>query len=151
MRKFLVPLALLLLVAGFFGWRKLHPKLTDAQQISANLDAICEYAGERNPRNIAYYLAKNFQAGGVDKKDFQNSLAGGMLQYRKVDLKLSSVKTNLKGDTAQSTGRFLLTLRSELDSPPQVQGADFQLKWQKIDGEWKIVRADVPNLGQLGE
>ncbi len=150
MRKFLIPLLLLLAISGFFGWRALHPKLTDEQQIAANLDAICEAAKNRSPRGIADSLAKDFKIGGLGKKEFQQSLAAGILQFRVVDLGVSGVKSSVKGDTATSSGSFLLSLKSEFDSPPQIQSGRFDLKWRKIDGEWKIIGADVPNLGQFG-
>ncbi len=149
MRKFLIPLLVLILLGGFFGWRALHPKLTDQEQLAANLDAICAAARARSPRGIANFLAKDFKAGGMSKSEFQNSVAGGILQYRVVDLKVSSVQSELNGQSARSAGRFLLSLKSEFNSPPQVQGGKFNLQWRKIDGEWKITGADVPDLGQL--
>lgn len=151
MRKFLFPGVLLLLVlGGFFGWRALHPKLSDSEQITANLNAICEAAKARSPRGIASFLAKDFKAGGLSKSEFQNSLAGGILQFRVVDLGVAGVQNQVNGETAKSAGRFTLSLKSEFDSPPQIQSGKFALKWRKIDGQWKIVGADVPDLAQLG-
>lgn len=150
MRKFFIPLLFVILIGGFSGWRATHPRLTDAEQIAANLDAICKAAKNRTPRGIADFLAKDFQAGGMGKKEFQQSLAAGILQFRVVNLGVSGVKSTVNGDEATSSGQFLLSLKSEINSPPQNQSGRFALKWRKIDGEWKISRADVPNLGQLG-
>ncbi len=151
MRKFLPFLILLVLLAGgVFIWRLTHPKLSDEEQIAANLDAICEAARNRSSRGITDYLAKHFKTGGIGKKDFQNSLVAGMLQVRVIDLQVSALSTEFYGQGAESTGNYVLSLKSEFDSPPQIQKGKFDLKWQKIDGEWKIVAADVPSLGQIG-
>lgn len=150
MRKYWLPLLVLLAIAVFFAWRALHPKLSDEQQIAANLDAICQAADNRSPRGIANFLAKDFKAGSVSKSEFQNSLAGGILQYRVIDLSVAGVQSEVQSENASSAGRFTLALKSEYNSPPQVQSGKFALKWRKIDGEWKIVSADVPDLSQLG-
>lgn len=156
MRKFWIPLILLVVIGGFFGWRAMHPKLTDEQQIAANLGAICDAANARNPRGIADFLAKDFQTGGTGKKGFRESLTAGILQFRVVDLSVSGVKTSVlraalgEGVTAASSGNFLLSLKSEFNSPAQKQSGKFDLTWRKIEGEWQIVAADVPDLAQFG-
>jgi ketosteroid isomerase-like protein len=150
MRKFRLPFVLLLLIAGFFGWRSLQPKLSDEQQIAANLEAICAAASARNPRGVADFLAKDFKAGPLSKSEFQNAFATGIMQYRVVDLGVSGVQNQVQGENATSAGRFNLSLKFEHNSQPERKSGKFNLKWQKIDGEWKIVSADVPSLGQFG-
>ena len=132
---------LLLIIGGFFGWRVLHPPLTDAQQIAANLDAIAAAANARDAASIAAFMAPTFTFNGntgTARKEFQRQLSLGMLQYRVVDLKINRVQTTINGENATSDGRFALNLKSEFDSPPEPYGGDFKLKWQKMDGEWKI-------------
>ncbi|PQV65401.1 hypothetical protein B1R32_101141 [Abditibacterium utsteinense] len=148
MRKFFPILALLILVVGgVLLWRWTHPKLSDEEQIAANLNGICEGAKARSPRAITDYLSKDFKAGDTTKSELQNSLVAGILQYRVIDLKISSVKTSVlraslgEGVTASSEGQFLLSLKSEYNSQPQIQTGKFDLKWRKIDGEWKVITA----------
>ena len=141
----------LLLISAFFGWRALHPPLTDEQQIAANLDAIVKAADARDAVSIANFMTPTFTFNGHDgtvRKDFQRQLFAGMMQYRVVDLQINGVKVNVNGAVADSSGRFLLNLKSEFDSPPEPYSGNFKLKWRKVDGEWKIsevVGAPMPN------
>ena len=131
-----------LLLSAILIWRALHPALTDEQQIAANLDAIAAAAGARDAVTIASYLAPQFtfdDQGQTERKEFQRQLYGGILQYRVVDLTINGVAVKVNGQNASSDGRFLLSLKSEYNSPPELHDGDFQLQWQKIDGEWKIV------------
>ena len=85
---------------------------------------------------------------GTVRKDFQRQLYGGMMQYRVIDLQINGVKLQVKGDVADSNGRFLLNVKPEFDSAPEPYAGDFKLKWKKIDGEWKISEvegAPMPN------
>lgn len=133
---------LLLLLGGFFTWRALHPPLTDEQQIAAALDGITSAANNRQPRGVANYLAKDFKFGSTRKKEFQQSLAAGILQYRVVDLKLAGVQVDVNGETATSSGRYTLNLKSEYTSPAEVFPGNFDLKWRKIDGEWLVTEVE---------
>ena len=148
---FLVSGVLILLVSGFFIWRASHPPLTDQQQIAANLDAIASAADARDAVTIAGFMAPSFKFNGnsgMERKEFQRQLYGGILQYRVIDLKINGVKVEVKGDVADSDGRYLLNLKSEFDSPPTPYSGDFKLKWKKLDGEWKISEvegAPIPN------
>ena len=152
MKRIIIIVAVLLLViGGFFGWRVLHPALTDEQQIAADLDAIVAAANTRDAASIAAFMAPTFTFNGnagTARKEFQRQLYAGMLQYRVVDLKINRVVNNVNGDSATSDGHFLLNLKSEFDSPPEPHPGDFKLKWHKVDGEWKISEiegAPVPN------
>ena len=141
----------LLLLSGFLLWRALHPALTDEQQINADLDAIVKAADARDAPTIANFMTPTFTFNGHDgtvRKDFQRQIFAGMMQYRVVDLQINGVKVNVRGDVADSSGRFLLNLKSEFDSPPEPYSGNFKLKWRKVDGEWKISEvegAPLPN------
>ena len=142
MRKIFIASALVLLIIGaVLMWRKLHPPLTDEQQIAAALDGITAAAGARSPRGIADFLAKDFQFGNTGKSEFQNSLVGGILQYRVIDLRLASTTTDVNGSTAKSEGRYILSLKSEFTSSPEVFAGKFVLKWRKDEGQWLVIRA----------
>lgn len=149
MRKLLLPLLVILVFGGFFGWRALQPPLTDNQQIAANLEAISAAAKARRPRGITNFLAKEFKLGDLSKSEFQSSLTGGILQFRVIDLQLSGIQNQVNGEKAQSTGNYVLSLKPEFTSPAQTSGGKFTVKWRKIEGEWKIISASVPKLGQL--
>lgn len=142
---------LLLLVSGFFLWRALHPPLSDEAQIAANLDAIAKAAGERDAVTVADFMAPTFKFNGNDgmaRKEFQRQLYSGVLQFRVIGLQINGVKVGVNGEKADSDGRFLLNVKREFDSPPETNAGNFKLKWQKIDGEWKISEvegAPVPN------
>ena len=141
-RLLLVAGTLILLLSAIWVWRATHPALTDQQQIAANLDGIAEAANRRSARGVANFLARDFNFNGIKKRDFQNQLAGGLLQFRVVDLGLNGVQTQIQGDTASSVGNYVLSLKSEYNSPPQISRGDFKLKWRKVEGEWKIVGAE---------
>ncbi len=142
MRKIFIIGGIVLLVLGaVLTWRRLHPPLTDEQQIAAALNGITAAANARSPRGIADYLAKDFQFGSTTKSEFQNSLVGGILQYRVIDLKLAGTKTEVNGETASSQGRYVLSLKSEFTSPPEVFAGKFALKWRKIEGQWLVTGA----------
>ncbi len=150
-RILIVAGVLVLLLSGFFIWRALNPPLTDEQQIAAHLDTIVKAAGERDAVTIAELMAPTFKFNGnagTVPKDFQRQLYSGMLQYRVIDLQINGVKVAVKGEAADSNGRFLLNVKPEFDSAPEPYGGNFKLKWKKIDGEWKITEiegAPVPN------
>lgn len=150
-RIFIIGGLILLLISGFLAWRALHPPLTDEQQIAANLDAITAAAAARDAVTIANFMTPTFNFNGnksTQRKEFQRQLYAGMLQYRAIDLQINGVKVNVNGDKAASDGRFLLNVKSELDSPPEPYSGNFKLKWQKTDGEWKISEvqgAPIPN------
>jgi hypothetical protein len=142
MRKFVTILVILLAIfGGIFWWRKLHPPLTDEQQILAAMDGICVAAENRSPRGVANFLAKNFKFGDMKKSEFQNSLAGGILQYRVIKLSLSNQKVGINEDSAVSSGNYSLSLKPEFNSSPELNSGRFDLKWKKVDGEWLIVSA----------
>ena len=141
----------LLLLSVFFGWRALHPPLTDREQIAANLDAITKAAGARDAQSIANFMAPTFGFNGnkgTTRKEFQRQLYAGMMNYRVVDLQINGVQVNVNGDTANSDGRYLLNVKSEFDSPSDPTSGAFKLKWQKLDGEWKITEVEgAPTSG----
>ena len=142
MRKtFILSALLCLLIVGIFTWRHINPPLTDEQQIAAAINAISAAANARSPRGVANYLAKDFKFGSTSKSEFQNFLVGAMLQHRVVNLQTSSVKVEVNGETATSGGHYVLSLKPEFDSPPEVLSGRFGLEWRKIDGEWVVVRA----------
>ena len=148
MRKILLCSGLALLLLGVWsGWRALHPPLSDEQQISVALDGIVEAANSRQPRGIMQFLAPDFKFQGGSRKDFQNSLVGGILQFRGVDLQLSGVEVVVKVTTATSAGRFRLSLKSEANSTPEITNGGFNLKWKKVDGQWLIGEAEMQNPG----
>ena len=146
MKKILIASGLaVLLLSAVLIWRALHPPLTDAQQISANLDAIAAAASARDAAGVASYLAPKLTYNGnagIQRKEAQRQLYAGILQYRVVDLSINGVQVKLNGARASSNGRFILSLKSEFDSPPELTTGDFQLQWQKIDGDWKIVEVN---------
>ena len=150
-RILIVSGVVLLLLSSFLLWRALHPVLSDEEQIAANLDAIKKAASERDAVTIANLMAPTFKFNGnngMARKEFQRQLYAGMLQYRVIDLQINGVKVVVKGDVADSNGRFLLNVKSEFDSPPTPTSGDFKLKWKKLDGEWKISEvegAPIPN------
>ena len=144
-RILIVSGVLLLLLSGFFFWRALNPPLTDEQQIAANLDAIAAAADARDAVTIADFMAPTFSFNGnsgMARKEFQRQLYSGMLQYRVIDLQINGVQVQVNGESAQSDGRFLLNTKSEFDSPSEANSGNFKLKWQKIDGEWKITEVE---------
>ena len=135
----------LLILSGFLGWRALHPSLTDEQQIAANLNAIAAAADARDAVTIADFMAPTFSFNGnkgMERKEFQRQLYGGMMQYRVIDLQINGVKVNVNGENADSEGRFLLNLKAEFDSQPEPQSGSFKLKWKKLDGEWKVTEVE---------
>ncbi len=150
-RILIVSGVLLLILSAFFGWRALHPPLSDEEQIAANLDAIVKAASARDAVSIADLMAPTFKFNGNDgttRKEFQRQLYAGMLQYRAIDLQINGVKVKVQGDVAASDGRFLLNAKREFDTPPEPYSGDFKLKWKKIDGQWKISEvegAPIPN------
>lgn len=147
MRKlWMLGAALLLFAGAIFVWRAAHPPLSDAQQIAAALDDIAARAKRRDIAGISGYLSRDFKFGDTGRKEFQNSLVGGVLGYRGVDLVLSQTQTELRGDTAQTTGRYELQLRSELNSPPETYRGRFVLNWRRQDGQWLIARAQGDQL-----
>ena len=131
-----------LLLVAFFGWRLTHPPLTDEQQIAANIDGLTASANNKSAGGVASYLSKKFIFNGIRKKDFQNQLVGGFLQYRVVKLQTSGLQTKINGDTASSEGRWSLGLKSEYTSPEERTSGTFELQWRRENGEWKIVEAD---------
>lgn len=129
------------LLVAVFVWRATHPPLSDSQQIAANLDALVDATNRRSARGVSRFLSSDFEFGGTKKRDFQPQLAGALLQYRVVELELSGVQTTVNGDSANSSGRYNLSLKSELASPPELSKGEFKVRWRKIEGEWKIVQA----------
>jgi hypothetical protein len=147
MRKYVPVLAILLvLVGGVLLWRRLHPPLTDREQILAAMDGIRDAANNRSPRGVVNFLAKDFKLGEVSKSEFQNSLAGAILQYRVIDLSLSNPQVIVNGVSGTSSGTYVLSLKSEYNSPPEITRGRFALKWKKVEGEWLISggEADMP-------
>lgn len=115
-----------------------------------NLDAIAAAASARDAAGVADFLAPKFsfnEQGQTERKEFQRQLYAGMLQYRVVNLAINGVKVRVNGENATSAGRFILNLKSEFDSPPELTTGDFALQWKKTEGEWKIVKVKgkIPN------
>jgi hypothetical protein len=143
MRKFLVAFVILLVVVGgILTWRRLHPPLNDQQQIAAAMDGISAAASARSPGRVASYLAKDFKIAGMGKSEFQNSLAGGILQYRVIELDVPNPKISVDGEVAATEGSFNLSLKPEFNSAPEIHTGRYKLRWRKVDGEWLIANAE---------
>jgi hypothetical protein len=142
MKRFYPALGIVIaLLVAVFVWRAMNPPLSDSQQIAANLDSLVDAANRRSARGVSRFLAPNFEFGGTKKRDFQPQLAGALLQYRVVELKMSGVQTTVNGQTATSSGRYNLSLKSETTSPPALSNGEFKVRWRKVEGEWKIEAA----------
>jgi len=130
------------LFIGIALWRVTHPNLTDDEQIAANLSGITREAAKRNARGIVRYLGSGFDWQGQKRKDVQRWLGSGFIQSRDLELKLPSVSTQVKGETATTTGTFDLSFRPTPEAPIERRSGSFKLQWQQQDGQWKIVKAE---------
>jgi hypothetical protein len=144
MKKTLVTLGfVVLLLSLFLIWRSLRPPLTNQQQIAANLEGIDTAADNRRVGDIVFFLAKDFNFNGTKKRELQQQLTVGIMQYRVVDLELRGVKIDVdeETETATSEGRFSLVLKNEFTSAPETTNGEFKLEWRKDDGVWKVTKA----------
>ena len=144
MKRFVWPLLILLLVAGFFGWRATRPQLSPEEQISRQLTGLEESVEAKNVRGIAGYLAADFVyegAGGASRKDVLNGARGTLFQARDVQVDLSNVQTQVNGNKASSSGDVRMSLRPSPNAAVETRTSNFALDWELRDGTWKIVRA----------
>lgn len=137
---------ILILVGAFLAWKKAHPPLTDEQQISANLEDLRQNANLRRTRGITQHLSSDFKLGSLGKKEVNNQLVGAFLQWGKIELDISGVKTQIKGDEAISNGHFSLQASRDEAGTPETYAGDFKTWWRKEDGVWKIYRAEGTNI-----
>ena len=134
-----------LLLSAVLIWRVLNPPLSDEQQIAAHLNAIAAAASARDAGGVANFLAPTVTFNGnpgLERREVKRQIYIGISQYRDVDLSINGVQVQVNGERANSDGRFALSLKREFESAPELQTGDFQLKWQKMDGDWKIVEVE---------
>ena len=136
--------ALLLLFGGFAAWRASQPQLSDEEQIAANVEAIRTAVQSRNTRRITGYLSDDFTWNGQSKRQLNSELTGAFLQWRDVTANVTGLKISINGESATSTGKFSLAFRpSQRSRRPEAYLGDFQLTWQKRDGEWLVTRLEA--------
>jgi ketosteroid isomerase-like protein len=132
---------LLLLFGGWWSWHLAHPPLSDKEQIAANIEGIREAVEARNARQVASYLAPSFTWGDAKKSELQNQMVGGFLQWRDVTANVTGLHISIDGDTAVATGKYSLALRPNPHTRPEAFYDDFEVSFEKQNGNWLIVKA----------
>jgi hypothetical protein len=142
-RNLLIAIGVLLFIfGGWSAWRAAHPPLTDEQQIAANIEVLRQAAQSRNSRKIGNFLADDFTWNGQNKRELNSELTGAFLQWRDVTANVTGLQISLDGDKATSKGKFSLAFRPSQRARPEAYLVDFQLTWQKRDGQWLITKAE---------
>ena len=144
LRKIIIAAGLLCLIASaFLAWRAAHPPLSQDQIIMANLTAVQEAAQNRQAKNVAYYLAKDFTWSSTPRQEFIRMLSGGFFQARDIQLTLSNVELIRNGDQeAVTSGTYSANIRMSTGAPLDNSHGPFKLYWRKVDGEWKVYKAE---------
>lgn len=132
---------MLLCGGGWLAWQNAHPKLSEKQQISANLQAISEAAARHSSGGVLDYLATDFQWNGHNRHDVASLLSGAMFEFNQVKLQTDSVKVRVNGTSAVSTGNYEMTVVRRKRQAPQVYLGRFRIEWEKQDGSWLMVEA----------
>jgi hypothetical protein len=133
---------LLILIGGWWSWRATQPKLTDEQQIAANIEDIRRNVESRNARYIASYFARGFSANGNNRGDVQNEMAGAFLQWRDVTANITGLQISISGDTATTSGKYSLAYKPHPRAHSETALGDFKASWKKEAGAWKISSID---------
>jgi hypothetical protein len=142
-RKLLIAIGVVLLIfGGWSAWRAAHPPLTDEQQIAANIEVLRLAVQSRKSRNITNLLADDFTWNGQNKRELNSELTGAFLQWRDITANVTGLQISLNGDKATSKGKFSLAFRPSQRGRPEAYLVDFQLTWQKRDGQWLIIKAE---------
>lgn len=143
-RKFTIVAGLLcLLIGGFMMWRAMNPPLTDDQIVLRNLTAIQEAAENRQTKTVAFYLAKDFTWSSMSRQEFIRTMSAAFFQARDVQVTVSGVELKRTGpDTAETSGNYTVSMRRSRGETLDNAHGRFKLFWRKIEGEWKVYKAE---------
>ena len=129
----------LLLLASLLLWRAAHPPLSDREQITAQMETMRAAVEARSAGAIAKNVGDDFAWNGLDARTFRASLAQAFIQWRDVKVSVPSQKTEVRGDDATTSGRYVIALREAQSSAPQTFRGDFAVQWKRAKNGWRIV------------
>jgi len=132
---------LFIFAAGVSFWRSAHPPQSDEELLMSSLDNAASAVRDRSVGRVMSFLAPGFSANGTSRGEFNRMMTGAFFQWRDVQLDLSNQKVQISGDSATTSGHFVLNYRPQEGAAPENHRSDFSLQWRKIDGAWKIVSA----------
>lgn len=141
----------MLLMASFIAWRAMNPELSDREQISAQMEEMRAAVEARSASGIAKNVGGDFAWNGLDARTFRASLAQAFVQWRDVKLSIPSQKTEVRGASATTSGRYSIALREAESSTPQTFKGDFSVQWNRTRNGWRIsgLRGGEELLGTL--
>jgi predicted HicB family RNase H-like nuclease len=126
---------------GWMAWRSAHPALTDAEQVEANLTAISQAAARHSSQGILNYLADGFSWNDHNRHDVASMLSGAMFELNEVRIDTNSVSVQIQGNTAVSTGNYLVTAQERQNDTPKTYAGKFRVEWKKQRGQWLATKA----------
>jgi hypothetical protein len=118
-------------VTGFIAWRAANPPLSDREQISAQMEEMRAAVEVRSAGVLAKNVSDDFAWNGLDARTFRASLAQAFVQWRDVKLRIPAQKTEVRGDSATTNGRYNITLREAEASAPQTFTGNFTVQWKR--------------------
>ena len=152
--KFLLGLALLLVLTGVFLVLKLQPQLPDQTQIASQLETA-RAAGERRDVNgVMKIISEKYHDSSVPSPTQLRFLLNKVTQGDGAAQITQSIPViGLSGDTATSTSHLrIVTSQDER----VVYDHDVTMEWQREDGTkylvvptkvWRVTRADYGGFG----
>ena len=151
LRKSIISVGLLCLIVGsVLIWRATHPPLSDEQQILQNLTAVQDAAQNRQTKNVAAYLSKEFTWSAMSRQEFVRTMSGAFFSARDVQITLSNVDVTQSGpENAITSGDYNVAMRQSQGAPLSNAHGPFKLYWRRDNGEWKVYKAEGgTNIGQ---
>ncbi|MFV1997674.1 MAG: hypothetical protein ACC641_06650 [Acidiferrobacterales bacterium] len=126
-------------------------KTPDEEKIRGALNEIEIAVQNRQTRPVLKHLSKNFTGPeGMTVRQIRQLMAAHYFRNKNIQvviaglsIKITGIDADVRFNAATTGGTGLL--------PERLQYYDVETTWQKIDNDWRIVRADwTPVLGAGG-
>ena len=120
---------------------------TEEDKVKNVVTVIQKAAEEKNLKKIVEVLAKTYRdPQEYDYSTIRTMLAGYFLKYPRISVYMMNIEVHVENKSAKALFQVILRGRNvqELD-PPLGSGElgvyDFEVKFEKMEDEWKVVSA----------
>ncbi len=144
MKKILIGLAAAaaLGVATYFA---IELFTTERQRVERVIRRLARRLEARDPLGFCQLLAEDYSDGnGFDRLSLRAFLTRGLLLLRSMSVRLEAVEVEVSGDDAKAefTGYVTAEARDHGAQPPWRHQSLVRLQLRKVDGEWRVRRAE---------
>ncbi len=123
-------------------------KTPDEQLIRGAIDEIESAVQKRETKPVLRHLDKNFVGPeGMNVRQVRQLMAAHYFRNKNINVVLAGMRIQITGGDASVVFNAAVTGGAGM-LPERIQYYDVETSWRKLDGDWRIVRADWSPAGQ---